>query len=150
MSDIWNILKWAVGLILGRQKEAKADKLRLEQDAWKWLERHLPYFEEQAKNAYSVVLQNSAEKVPLELPDEQFPFVEKLSRFPIRKNNALNTNFRRLEIKERQKAWAISKDYIDKWDGCMSKFPQGKPDLPHDLIKFEKVRNALHSVVEKK
>lgn len=149
MSDIWNLVKWVVGLILGHQKEAKADKLRLEQEAWKWLERHLPYFEEQAKSVYAVVLQNSAEKVPLEFPDEQFPFVEKLSRFPIRKDNALNRNFRRLEMKERQKAWAISNDYVEKWNNCMSKFPQGEPDLPPDLIKFEKVRKALHGVIEK-
>ncbi|MEL4071779.1 hypothetical protein WKW50_16670 [Ochrobactrum sp. GPK 3] len=104
----------------------------------------------QAKQVYIVVLHNSAEKVPEEFPNESFPFVEKLSRFPAREDNALKRNYWRLEKKDRQKVWAISKSYIEKWDSCMGKFPSGTPELPHDLVKFEKAGQILRVVCNKR
>ncbi|MGN7963148.1 hypothetical protein [Brucella sp. 22210] len=142
--------KFLFEFLLQAWRGSKDDKLRLERESWQWLERHFPFFEEQAKQVYIVVLHNSAEKVPEEFPNESFPFVEKLSRFPAREDNALKRNYWRLEKKDRQKVWAISKSYIEKWDSCMGKFPSGTPELPHDLVKFEKAGQILRVVCNKR
>ncbi len=149
MSDVISLIKWGIDIIRGRAKDEKADRLRLEQDAWQWLERHLPYFEEEACKVYSIVLQSSAQNVPVEFPNEQYPYVEKISRFPPKIDNALNINFRKMEKKNRQRVWAISKNYIDKWNDCLQKFPNGAPELPHDIAKFERTRQILHVIISK-
>lgn len=147
MSDLISLLRWVVDLIRGRAQDEKADQIRLEHESWQWLERHLSYFEAQAQQVYSLILHNSAEKVPAEFPDEKYPFVEKISHFPLRDDNALRINFRRLEWKDRQKAWAISKKYVEMWDSCIGRFPNGAPVLPYDMVKFEKTQKVLKSII---
>ena len=146
MSDLISIFRLIFNFITGRARDQKAERLRLEQEAWQWLERHLCFFEEQAQKIYSLVLQNSAEKVLEELCDKKYPFVEKLSLFPLREDSALKINFLRLGKKDRQKAWAISKDYVENWDICIARFPGGDPSFPHDLVKFEKAKKVLNQI----
>ena len=147
MSDLISIFRLIISFITGRARDQKAERLRLEQEAWQWLERHLCFFEEQAHKIYSLVLQNSAEKVLEELCDEKYPFVEKLSHFPLREDSALKINFRRLAKKDRQKAWAISNSYVETWNICIAKFPGGAPLFPHDLVKFEKANKVLKIII---